>query len=130
MASRNKMRLYRILLIVLTVPLLKACYYDVEEELYPEGEIPIGVNISYSANVDPILNINCYACHYPGNSAGGGFVFQGYDNLKKYLDANSSTFICCIKHTGCSDMPLGASKLSNRDIGYIERWINEGALNN
>ena len=124
------MRTLRIFLIFLFIPLLKACYYDVEEELYPEGEIPAGVNISYSANVDPILDINCYSCHYPGNSAGGGFNFQGYDALKKYLDVNATRFVCCIEHTGCRNMPEGGSKLSDRDIGYIKRWIDEGALNN
>ena len=42
--------------------LIGSCYYDVEEELYPSLECDTA-DITYTADVLPIIEGNCFSCH-------------------------------------------------------------------
>jgi len=100
-------------------------------------------NVSFSADVQPILKKYCLECHVPG---GAGHVASGYD-LSSYEgvmkggkfgafvipgDAFSSNLIVLIE--GRADpsirMPHGREKLSDREIEVIKIWVQEGAKNN
>jgi hypothetical protein len=86
--------------------------------------------MTYSANVVPILQENCYSCHGNGNTAGsGGILLQGYSNLKTY--AANGQLVGNVTHApGYVPMPYGLPKLPDCEVNTIVDWVNNGALNN
>ncbi len=119
------------LVLVILMTLLTSCYYDKEEELY--GVTPCQTqNISYSTNVLPVLQAQCYSCHGASTAAtnGAGINLEGYTALSAYLQANQKTFLGAIKQeVGYAPMPKGG-RLDNCTISQIESWINAGYPNN
>ena len=86
------------------------------------------VGMRYAANVQPILQANCYVCHGNGNVE-GGISLDTYSKAKTLAD--NGKLIGVISHAaGFSPMPKNASKLSDCNINKIRNWINRGALNN
>ena len=62
-----------------------SCYYDNNEELY--GTINCDtVDISYTADILPILENACLTCHNTTSAGvlGGGNNLEGFDNLSNY----------------------------------------------
>jgi len=108
--------------------LLAGCYYDVEEELYPSIECDTE-QMSYTNDILPIIQDNCYQCHSQNNNLGAGIVLEGYTNLVVY--AESGQLLGVVKHqSGFSPMPKNAPQLPNCNIEKIEAWIMDGAENN
>ena len=106
---------------------LNGCYYDVEEEIYPKTDC-LTENITYSLDIVPVLQSNCYVCHGQGINL-GGITLEGYNSLKTYVDNGS--FLGAIKHNaGYSPMPQGSPQILDCQIAKIEQWIQDGALNN
>ncbi|MDX1408521.1 MAG: hypothetical protein R3330_10320 [Saprospiraceae bacterium] len=102
------------------------CYYDVEEELYPNGCNT--TDISYTQNIVPIIEANCLTCH-DILSQNGNVVLDGYENVKQYAD--SGELLGTIRHEpGFSAMPQGTSKLPKCSIDRIQAWVDAGAPNN
>ena len=84
-------------------------------------------NITFSANVWPIMKINCVGCH-SGGSPSGGVLITNYDELVAL--ANSGKLIGAIKQmSGYAAMPPNGAKLSDCDIATIKIWINNGIPN-
>ncbi len=108
--------------------LLLGCYYDNEEELYPSEGGCDTTDISYAANILPIMQNNCYRCHDARNNQ-GNITLEGYANLKVYAD-NGRLLGAIRWDAGFSPMPQDASKLSDCTISQVEAWINAGAPNN
>ena len=110
-----------------------SCYYDKEEEIYPEVLVYVDLDtvvVSYAADIEPIINNECYSCH-SGNNAQAGVKLDGYTNFSSYALKPNSNLLAVIKHQpGFSPMPQPLGKLSNRSINMIEKWINDGAINN
>lgn len=112
--------------IVLFVFCLSSCTYNNEEELYPE--VPVIDSLSYTEDVLPIIEVNCYACHQNGSTS-GGVNLEGYENLTIHVESGS--LLGTIRHDeGWSAMPKGASKLSDSQIEKVSKWIDEGYPNN
>ena len=127
--ERNKMKRYRIffLLVFAFCLFFSSCYYDVEEELYPDVNCDVE-NVGYTDTVIPILQTNCYSCHDAANNF-GGITLEGYVQLKKYVE--NDQLLGVIRHeTGYSPMPKNAPQLLECEIEKIEVWINNGAPNN
>ncbi len=102
------------------------CTYNSEEDLYPIEE-PQDVT-SYSADILPIVETNCYVCHQDGATC-GDINLQGYDNLVVRVEDGS--LLGSIKHEeGWSAMPQGASKLSDSQIQKVSDWIDQDYPNN
>lgn len=115
------------IIIVSLVVLMTSCYYDVEEELYPNIDCQT-VDMSYSNDIVPILTSACYGCHDSQNNFGNVTV-DSYQGLSDYV-ANGQ-LLGAIKHeAGFSPMPKNASKLLDCEIEKIEQWIIDGALDN
>lgn len=115
-----------IAVIILSGTLLPACYYDVEEILYP-GECNPG-EVSYSGTIIPILERECYTCH-DALTQNGGINLEGYNLV--LTQVQNGQFLGSIRHeVGFSAMPDGRPKLDNCTISKIEKWIDEGAPNN
>lgn len=108
----------------------QACYYDNEEELYPNITCNTD-NIKYSSDINAILTTRCLSCHNAASasSIGAGINLEGYNNLKVWIDNNR--FMGAIRHSaGFSPMPKGGSKLPDCELKKIESWANAGFPNN
>lgn len=106
---------------------LSSCYYDVEEELYPNYGCDL-TNISYSADIVPIMNRYCYSCHSVAANQ-GNIILEGYDQMVRYI--NDGSLIGSIKHeSGWIPMPEDAPKMPDCDIMKITEWVNAGNFNN
>ncbi len=103
------------------------CYYDVEEEIYPTTECDT-MDITYSMDVLPIIETNCYVCHDQATNL-GNVTLEGYERLKTVAD--NGKLLGVIKHQpGFPMMPQNAPQLVECDIAKIEQWVNDGAPNN
>jgi mono/diheme cytochrome c family protein len=113
-------------LIVLLV--FSSCYYDKEEELYPDA-IAAGCdtsNVRYSVEIKAIFDSRCVSCH-SGVNPSGNIRLDSYQEVKTYIDATNTKLVSSIVQDGnASAMPQGQPKLSDCDIGKIKIWVNAG----
>jgi len=100
--------------------------------------------VSFSQDVQPILNKNCVECHQPGGQGevASGFDMTSYEGLMKGTrngpmviagDVEGSNLVVLIE--GRADpsirMPHGKKDpVSKEDIQTIRLWIKQGAQNN
>lgn len=85
-------------------------------------------NLTYSADIQPILQTYCNSCH-SGSAPSGNLDYSTYNGV--VATVNDNTLLGSITHTyGYSPMPQGAGKLSNCNIALIQAWIHAGAPNN
>jgi hypothetical protein len=85
-------------------------------------------NVSYSMQVVPILQSNCYACHQ-GPGASSGIDFSNYGAFKGW--AGSGYVAGDITGApGHTPMPYGLPQLPACEINTILAWIDQGMLNN
>lgn len=101
------------------------------------GPDPASVEF-YKANVQPILQANCYRCHGGTNHRGGltldkpaGIVKGGKEVVVVPGRPEKSLLIKLIRHEGPADDPMPMppkSKLSDAKIATITQWIQAGAV--
>jgi mono/diheme cytochrome c family protein len=106
------------------------CYYDNEEDLYPPPAVVVcdTSDVSYTAEILPLLQANCTGCH-SGSAPSGNVNLEGHANV--VAAANSGRLYGTIAHlSGFSPMPKGGSKLPNCQIVKLRAWINAGSPNN
>lgn len=100
-------------------------------------------NVSFAADVQPILNKNCVECHAPGKP---GFEASGLDTtsyaalmkggkfgaLVKPGDAFTSALNMLVEGRANPSirMPHGREKLSDKDIETLKLWVSGGAKQN
>lgn len=109
------------LLVACAIPLLMVgCYYDIEEELYPEP-CPIPESPTYSEHIEPLVLAKCATagCHVTGG--GGPGDFTTYDGIEGYISGGEFEVETVIDR---SMPPSGA--LPNCEIQLIEAWIAAG----
>ena len=117
--------------------LFTGCFYDNEEELYPEetSQNPNEpatacdtASVSFTQAVFPIIQSNCLPCHSASQASGGVILAEHRDIL---VEVNSGRLIGVITHSpGFSPMPRNASQLPDCEIITIQAWINQGAEDN
>jgi hypothetical protein len=85
-------------------------------------------NVSYSMQVLPILQSNCYVCH-SGPGASSGIDFSNYGAFKGWAQ---SGYVAgdITAAPGHIPMPYGLPSLSSCEINTILAWIDQGMLNN
>jgi len=93
-------------------------------------------NISYSSTIQPIFTTKCTNCH--GTS--GGLTLTSYSGLMNggnsgdvVISGNGSESRLIQKLRGTalgSQMPASGCCLEEATINFIERWIDEGAMDN
>ena len=109
------------------VLLAKSCYYDVDEEIYPSVECQSS-DMSYTTDVIPLIEMNCYVCH-AANINFGNITLDSYESILEHV--NNGKLLGAIKHAeGFTPMPQNNSKLLDCQIEKIESWINDGAPDN
>jgi len=119
-------------LLVLFTIAVSGCYYDNEEKLYPEISTTCDLgNVTFTATVKPILQASCLACHSNSKAAnsGGGIKLENYADVQ--IHAKNGKLMGTIKHlSGYQEMPLGGGKLTDCEINQMQKWIDNGILNN
>ena len=107
---------------------------------YDKGtEVPFDSNVSYSKDIQPIIENNCYTCHSSTatNPEKPGYAFfDDFDELKRYATKTSTTNVAYttlqarIRHIESPGMPFNRDPLPEAKILLIENWIKAGAPNN
>ncbi|HEX5001049.1 MAG TPA: hypothetical protein VFW78_01005 [Bacteroidia bacterium] len=127
----NKLARYGFVVLFITfgVAGIQSCYYDVEEELYPNVNTSCDTTgVTYTNSIVPVLSANCYSCHNQG-SAQGGVILDDYLNV--YAHATDGTLLGAIRwDAGYKPMPQGGAKLNDCTIKIFETWVNAGAPDN
>lgn len=109
-----------------------SCYYD---ETPPEAVIPIPKVVSYSKDIQPLWDQDCISCHKPNATAPDLTSANSYSALtmsNKYVvpgNAAGSKLRKSLVGDGAAIMPT-AGKWSDSKIALVDKWINDGALNN
>jgi uncharacterized membrane protein len=86
------------------------------------------LNMSFSQDIQPIINNNCKGCH-SGASPQGGINLTNYNAIQSV--ATSSQLVGVITHApGYKPMPHNQDKMDDCTIAKIRNWVNEGAKNN
>ncbi len=114
-------------LLALLTTLQTGCYYDNEEDLYGSsgGGTCDTTAVSFSADVQPIINTNCISCHAPGGQQETQ-PLTTYSEIKVFAENGK-----LIERTNNSSLPMPPTGLMvecNRD--FLKAWVNAGAPNN
>jgi len=124
-------RILKAILIVLII-FITGCYYDNEEKLYSEVSTSCDLNnVTFAATVKPILQASCFACHSNSNatSSGNGIRLENYTDVQNL--AKNGKLMGVVRHSsGYLPMPDGGGKLSDCEINQLQKWIDNGTLNN
>lgn len=126
MEKRKIYKPIRIALLIAFSVLISACYFDtiipIEEEVVD--------NVSFSDDIQPLLNTVCISCHngtvtepnLTKDQAYESLVSGGYINID---DPDESLLL----HKINNDHPYSGA-LSVSEINLIAEWIAEGGLDN
>jgi hypothetical protein len=91
---------------------ISGCYYDVEEELYPDNKTACDTTTLNFAAIKPIFDSKCTGCH-GGASPSAGIKLDTYLDTKAYLDEAAATLVSSVKRDGnASNMPQGSRSLN------------------
>ena len=93
--------------------------------------------VSFSKQVQPVLQDNCYGCHQPAK-AEGGYQMTSRAGLLRGGESESPAVVpgkpdesqlleLVTPKDGKAEMPRGRPALATGDVDLIRRWITEGA---
>ena len=120
-----------ILFSLLTIAFAYGCVNNKADTIKPANpDICDTVNLSYSEDINPIIQQNCAisGCHTNATMA-GTFTFETYAGLHEAIQ--HQRLIGAISHqAGFIAMPQNSPKLSDCDISKITQWVVIGAPNN
>ena len=86
----------------------------------------IADSLTYTINIAPIIQNNCYDCHSAASNV-SGILLDNYNGLKFY--AQNGYLYGNISHaSGYRAMPEGRNKLNDCTIATIKKWIDNGTL--
>jgi hypothetical protein len=106
------------------------------EDILSGGTVCDTTIVSYSADIVPILQQNCYSCHGTGNTGGsGGILLEGYSNIITYannreLSGDVSAPSGASGGPGSTGMPYGGPQLPSCELNKILAWVHQGSTNN
>lgn len=129
MELKNSLKALSGLGLLLLLGTFSGCYYDKQNELYPQGQCDT-TGILFSKDIKPIIQFSCAIsnCHVSPNPPSGG-DFSQYEGVK--VVALDGRLLGAISHNyGYSPMPQSAAKLSDCSINKFKIWIAAGAPNN
>src|SRR5688572_3627593 len=106
--------------------LLQSCTYD--KELIVIVAAYDTSNIFFAADVQPLIQANCFSCHGNGSSF-GNMSLDTYVEVKQAA-VKGSLLGSVSQSAGFSPMPKEADKLSDCNIQLITSWINQGIKDN
>ncbi len=122
---------YRIVTLI-AAPLLWAALLAVGAH----GGPPAPASVDFAIDVEPLLKAHCFQCHGADRTQGGlrldnrAAMLQGGATGPAVVVGNSSKSLLTdrlLGQGGKPRMPLGFSPLTDRQIGAIRAWIDQGA---
>ncbi len=118
---------YIIIAVVVSIA-VQSCTYDNEEDLLIDngGLVLLPDTVSFSLDVQPLLAANCNqsGCHAAGTGPSRGDLTT-YAGVKSKVDNFSFEREVIINRT----MPQNA-RLRESEIQLLQKWLDQGALNN
>ncbi len=111
--------------LILIVPAISSCYYDVEEELYSTVVCNTPVAVNFTTHVQPVINSFCASsgCHVTGGTGVGNF--ETYAGVKAKVDDGSFTE----RTLQAKNMPPSGN-LSTCDLELLQAWVDLGSPEN
>ena len=98
------------------------CAYTKKDIVQIPCTIP--ATVSYSLDIIPVLQNNCYSCHSASDNS-SGILLDNYNSLRYY--AENGYLYGTISHTsGYRPMPDDGGKISDCNIALIKKWIDTG----
>ena len=83
--------------------------------------------ISFSQQVEPLINMNCSISGCHDQTAEGGYEFKDHATISEAADK----IVAAINHeSGTTPMPIGSDKLSDSAIRIVVCWSSSGKLDN
>lgn len=119
------------LFIGLTLSLMIWSCESIPEAGNTEVKVCYSDSVSYTKDVLPIFEANCFSCHNEEKYAAkaDGNKMYNYDHIKGYID--EGLVLGNIKHQpGYLKMPYKREKLDSCSIAIIEKWIKSGYVKN
>jgi hypothetical protein len=106
---------------------LSGCAKESADRL-SQGSTCDTTNVSYSKQILPILQDNCYTCHQ-GSAASSGIDLSDFATLQAHV-ANGD-LVSAVTHNGkVTPMPYELPQLPSCEVNTIVAWVDQGALNN
>lgn len=97
-----------------------SCTADKEETIIDKCGLE---NISFSSDIQPILEASCVECHSSLFSR-GGIKLDSYDNVQDAAD--DGRLLGAVKHEPDYTAMPPSGKLDSCQIARIEEWIDKG----
>lgn len=114
---------YLLLITILFFAIFGSCYYDNEEDLFPDLEQECDTaDINFIGTIEPMLAGNCLSCHSNSNAPnfGNNLAIEDYQDVVNLQQA----ILGAIKHEPpYSPMPKNGNKLNNCLIRQFEIWV-------
>ena len=117
------------ILVILACLSAAGCYYNIEEELYPNTTASCPPQtVTFSTINSILISYGCTGCH-GATAPSGNISLAGHAQVKRKVD--DGTLWGAINHLpGFSPMPQGGHKMNPCDISRIQAWIDAGSPNN
>ena len=127
-------KIFQFIMVASTGLLFTSCYYD---ELPQE---PVPANVTLHTDVQKIFDRNCVGCHKgaantnPNLTLGNAYLSLTTPTTEGETfvipgNASASILYQAMTGNGAPQMPPNGA-LSSTKIKIVEKWINDGALNN
>jgi uncharacterized membrane protein len=85
-------------------------------------------NVSFAADINPLLMTTCLSCH-SGTNPSGGVSLNGYNDISQ-VALNGRLYGAVSWQAGFVRMPFGGQQLNDCFIDKLNAWINDGAKDN
>jgi hypothetical protein len=112
------MRKSIIFLMLISIVFLASC----ESNTYDQISLPV-TNLTYVANIKPVIAANCTGCHSAGDQSP---ALETYDQLKTAIV--NGKVLCKIEGSCGSIMPT-SGKMPQGTIDMIKLWATNGFVN-
>ena len=102
----------------------------------PTAEPAAATEVSFSADIQPLLNSRCQACHGGDRGTEEGLDMTSYTNIMAGSDngpviiAGDADGSLLVEMLVENKMPKRGPKLAPPQVQLIIDWVNQGALNN
>lgn len=108
--------------------ILHSCSSDNLEDLEETFAICDTTVVTFSADIQPLIQNSCQGCHNTSNPS-GSIDLEGYSKVKVLVD--NGGLLGSIRHeSGWTAMPKGGNKWDDCSILKLEVWVNAGAQDN
>lgn len=107
---------------------MNSCFYDNKEDLYIYYQNQCDTTaVSYSLDIEPIINAQCKSCHMQP-TPDAGLSLENYAEVKASAD-NGGLYHSINATGGFNIMPV-SGKMVQCNIDKIDAWIKAGTPDN